>query len=679
MGKKTSKNRSFAEKAAPAGKPAPRKSRFWVWPALIALVVILFYWVPLTSPAASIQWDAADMHYPLQKYFSDGLRAGHLPFWTPYIFSGYPILAYPEVGAWYLPQWPFFLIGVTPRAIQLELVLHAFLACLGTWLFITRVTANRAAALFGAFAYGLSGFFAGHSSHVGMFSTAAGLPWLLLAFRCAMDSSGPLRYAAMGGVAGGLMILAGHLQAAMYSYLAVGLSALAELYRTPRRWLRISSVVAGMLVLGIAVAAIQVMPGLELAQQSARAHGDFSNSTQGVLEPRALATLVAPNYFGAVSGGYTGPDDATQYYFYAGLLLLPFAAAGLRDARTRLGALALIVPSVWYMLGPAAGLYRLSAFVPGLNKVRAPIHGWFVVAFGLAVLAASGFDWASRRWRIPYFAPVVIAILFADVWYWNSWSNQLAYAHASFDRLYGSAQDFVERQVVPSQPPLSRFDAPRRLQALGPLDSPLDLGLETTYGYVALELTAYNDYTEAMKGNAKLRDGLNVSRVLSIERQRVEPNPSVLARAYFPKEIADVRSMDESRRALLTLDTAMRSVALAPHAPIQQDPAAVATIVSHDERSYRIRCRAASSSLLRLSIPWFPGWRASSAGRDCPVVRVDHALMGVIVPAGEREVEVRFYSNYFSLGLAITAAGIFFALVAIAWPIWLRFRGASSN
>ena len=54
--------------------------------ALIALCAILFYWAPMTSPSASIQWDAADMHYPLQKYFSDRLLSGKLPFWTPYLF-----------------------------------------------------------------------------------------------------------------------------------------------------------------------------------------------------------------------------------------------------------------------------------------------------------------------------------------------------------------------------------------------------------------------------------------------------------------------------------------------------------------------------------------------------------------------------------------------------------------
>ncbi len=665
MAKKPVKTRPIAAKPA-AAPPAP-KPRLWLWPALIAVCVLVFYWTPLTSPSASIQWDAADMHYPLQKTFSDRMRPGELPFWSPYIFSGYPLLANPEMAAWYLPHWPVFLAGVTPRGIQFELVLHAFFACLGAWLLLSRILENRAAALAGAFAYAFSGFFAGHSSHVGIFSTAAGFPWLLLAFRRAMDAASPLRWAAAGGLVGGMMILAGYFQAAMYAYLALGLYAVAEIWSTRKLWIRAVAVTAGMLALGIAIASIEVLPGLEATGQSIRAANDFSHSREGVLHANALATLVAPNALGALSGPYTGPSDITQHYFYAGILLLPLAAAGLMNRKMRIPAAALIVLPAWYMLGPAGGLYLLSAYVPGLYKVRAPIQGWFIVAFGLAMLAAAGFDWLSKRWRIPYFVPVVLAVLFADVWYWNSSANPLAYARASFETLYGANEDIVRNRIQPDLPELSRLDAPRSITAMGPLDHPLNLRMESTYGYFSLELAAYDQYTDAMTRNPKLRDGLNVSRVLSIERQQVEPNPTVLPRAYFPKRVTDVRSEEESRHALETLDPAAGSVVLAPHPEIRQDAAAEASIVSHDERTYRIRYRAASPSLLRLSVTWFPGWRATADGRDCPVVRVDHALVGVIVPAGAHEAEVRFHSNYFGVGAALSAFGLLIAAVGMAW------------
>jgi hypothetical protein len=634
----------------------------WSWAALLALCVLAFYWTPLTSPTTGIQWDAADMHYPFQKYFSDHVRAGQLPFWTPYLFSGYPFLANPEVGAWYLPHWPFFLFGITPRSIQAELAVNTFLACLGAWLLIFRHVGDRPAAFVGALSYGLSGFFAGHSSHVGLFCAAAAFPWLLLAFRYAMDSS-PWRFGALGGIAGGLMILAGYPQTAMYGFVAAALYALADVYRTPHRWPRIASVLLGMLLLALAVAAIQILPGLEATVHSVRASANYSQSTSSILNLGGLATLVRPDALGAVSGNYTGPWDRTQHYFYAGLLLLPLAAVGVMGSCVRVSALALVVPTSWYMLGPSAGLYQLGAWIPVLHKVRAPVQGWFTVALGLALLAAAGAAWIFRRWSICPVRITVIAVLFADLWYWNSWVNPLAYARTSFAEGYGAREEVTQHMIASQLPALTRFDAPRRLGAFGPLDHPLNLKMEATYGYFSLEPAAYNQYTYAIDQNPKLREELNVSLRFDAQQHRIVRSPSLLPRASFPKQVETVTSTGESRRALTLLDPSAKSIVLAPHAPIQQDPEAMVSIVSYDEQGYRMQYRAASPSLLRVSTAWFPGWRAKADGKDCPVVRVDHALLGVIVPAGSHDLELRFRSNYFGLGLMTSLCGMFGALL----------------
>ncbi len=667
QGKNQSRKKDRKDHAA-AVEP-PRKRPGWLWAAMIALCVILFYWVQLTSSAASIHWDAADMHYPLQKYFSDHIRSGQLPFWTPYIFSGYPFLANPEVAAFYPPHWPFFLSGVSPQAIQWELALHAFLACFGAWLLISRLVADRTASVIGAFTYGLSGFFAGHSSHVGLFSAAAGLPWLLVCFHDALES-GPLLYTALGGLTGAMIILAGYVQTALYAFAALGLYALASIYGMPNRWRRVLTIIVGMFAIAVLVAAVQILPGLELTKYSIRAAYDFSRSGEGSLHLSALSTLFAPDALGAISGPYTGPSDITQYYFYAGLLFVPLAAIGAARTQVRFPALALIVPAFWYMLGPSAGLYRLSALLPGFGKVRAPVQGWFVVALGLAFLAAAGAAWIVQRWRWPYLAPLLIAVTFVDVWYWNSLANPLAYGHASFDELYGNAEESTRLHIASSVPPLSRLDAPRALTALGPLDHPLDLHMETTYGYFALELAAYDDYTYHMQRNPKLLDGLSVGLVLAPPKGRLQPNPTMLPRAYFPRSLVDAANADESRRMLETLDPSIRSVVLGPHPRIQQDAGATASVLSYDEQGMRIAYHAKSPSLLRLSVPWFPGWHARVAGQECTIVRVDHALIGVIVPAGDREVEVRFGSNYFGAGLAISSLGLACASILAAYAVF---------
>src|ERR1041385_7856490 len=157
-----------------------RHLRVWRAAALLAFAVLIFYWIPLTDPNTSIQWDAVDTHYSPQKYFADHVREGEIPYWTPYIFSGYPFLADPQVGAWYPLNWPFFLMGVVPRTIFFENFLHSVVACLGAYWLAFRLVANRPAAVFAGLGYGLCGYFVGHSSHTTMVEAAAWLPWLLL-------------------------------------------------------------------------------------------------------------------------------------------------------------------------------------------------------------------------------------------------------------------------------------------------------------------------------------------------------------------------------------------------------------------------------------------------------------------------------------------------------------------
>src|ERR1700675_3070247 len=77
----------------------------WVW--IVPVVVLIAYAVPLFSSNTSIQWDAVDVHYSAQRYFAERIIHGDVPFWTPYIFSGFPFLADPQTGAWYPGNWPF--------------------------------------------------------------------------------------------------------------------------------------------------------------------------------------------------------------------------------------------------------------------------------------------------------------------------------------------------------------------------------------------------------------------------------------------------------------------------------------------------------------------------------------------------------------------------------------------
>jgi hypothetical protein len=150
-----------------------------------------------------------------------------------------------------------------------------------------------------------------------------------------------------------------------------------------------------------------------------------------------------------------------------------------------------------------------------------------------------------------------------------------------------------------------------------------------------------------------------------MQKGGVEAVNTALPRVYFPRSVVAVSSEAESLKALETLDPAATGVVLGPAQQVQQDANAQAGVTAHTEGSYRVRYSAASPSLLKLAVSWYPGWHATLNGRELPVLRVDHALVGVVAPAGQGEVEFRFESQRFTTGLAISTVGAI-GLIAVA-------------
>lgn len=648
-----------AKQAAPAKSAAVAPAFDWqkYLPVLLIFAVLLCYWTPLTSPDASIQWDAADEFQPGQQYLSDELHAGRMPFWTPFLWTGFSFLADPQLGAWYPLNWPFLIIGPSPRVFEAENLLHALLACFGAYLLAQRLFANRAAAVFAGLAYGLSGFFAGHSSHTPMFQAAAWLPWLLLSFLRALDGRAA-RFGTLASLVAAAIILAGHFQTALYCFAGLGLFAVTLIAIEPRRWPRIAGLAAAIPLGGTLLSAVGTAPGLELVFYSIRTSLAATARHEGFFRPGSLATLVYPNYYGALTGNYSGPGDITQHYFYAGILLMPLAVAGMRNATARRLGISLIVPCLWYAAGSRLGLYELVARLPGFSSVRAPIHIWFVPALGLALAAAAGFAWVVTRWPRPWLAAVILLLTTVDLWYWNSENNPLSYGHSSYEATYGAGYQLFERAVASSQPPLTRFAAPERLPTFGPMNHPLLARVEATYGYNPLMLSRYSDYTSAMQANPMLMNGLNAARVLDRQRGAVVTNPAALPRVNVPRELIAVSSADESRRKLATLDPTQRALVPAKIAGVRQDPLATAQVLEYSGDRYRIHYRCRTDTLLRISAAFFPGWRARIDNRDLELHTVDHALMGVVVPAGDRDLVLEYHSRYFVAGLMISLTAL---------------------
>jgi hypothetical protein len=666
---------SPARSGSPPEKQAEKQSidRWPIFGPLILLAMsLLCYWTPMTSDGTSILWDAADYYQVVQNYFSHEIHAGRFPFWSPYPWSGYPFLADPQVGAWYPLNWPFFLIGVSPHVLVAENWLHSFLACLGAYFLAWRLLRHRQAAVLAGLCYGLSGFFAGHSALTTIVQAAAWLPWLLLLLDLALESH-PLRYTILGGLAAGMMILAGHFQTILYSFLALGLFAVARVVEAPRRWFRILGIALAIPIIGTAISAIGTVPGLELTVNSVRTSLAAVTRTEGLIPLASLANLVDPDSYGVFSGNYRGPEDITEFYFYSGILLVPLALFGLRDRRLRITALLLIVPTVWYAMGQSAGLYLLIARLPGFSNIRAPVNIWFVPTLGLALLAAAGLIALVQKWPLQWLPAAILIFFCADLFYHQSATNPLAYSRQSYAEQYGAKEDLFRQAVADGLPPLTRFDGIELLPSFGPMSHFLEQRTEVTYGYGPLKLSRYFDFVAAMQSNPALRKDLNVSRWLDGRTGQVHVLADPLPRANFPRELVPVTTVTESKQRLAMLDPVRQALVPAGTSVTAQDPNGVADVREFTPGHYKIHYQCATESLLRVSNAYFPGWTVSRTvkvnAREPVVIPVDHALMGVIVPAGQGDLVLDYHSTYFFAAAWATVVSLLacIALLLFSW------------
>ena len=127
-----------------------------------------------------------------------------------------------------------------------------------------------------------------------------------------------------------LVILAGHFKSALYCSLRSRFSPSRAWSRSPARWLAHRSHGAGPARCpGTLTLGHRRLTGLELAAYSIRtAQHAILDSFSDFVRRRRCSRLSFRDFYGAASDNYHGPADITQYYFSAGILLLPLAVWG---------------------------------------------------------------------------------------------------------------------------------------------------------------------------------------------------------------------------------------------------------------------------------------------------------------------------------------------------------------
>jgi hypothetical protein len=367
--------------------------------AVVALVLAAgLYFQPLlpfSRPTHYIASDFASYFYPVFRYVAEEVAAGRLPHWTPYVGVGYPLLSDIEACVFYPPIRLMTFLTAPPSYLALELyaIGHYVIAGAGMLVLGGRFGLPLVAAGVAALTFMLSGFGWAHSAHLTIIQSSAWLPWLLVAYHRALATSSAGWTVAGGGVFA-LVLLGGHPQIALYVAVALALSgALAAWERRGRGSARVTlgpvARTAGIVVLGLALAAPQLVPTATLAPATPRWTPGLRFLLSDTLTLDQLVTFLIPQaYYG--TDRYRSVDELYAYVGIGALLLGSAALVLRRDLWTRYLAL-LVGLGLGLALAPLLPVFAtLLPSVPVLGLFRASARALLLTDFGAAALSGMG-------------------------------------------------------------------------------------------------------------------------------------------------------------------------------------------------------------------------------------------------------------------------------------------------
>jgi hypothetical protein len=350
---------------------------------------------------------------------------GITPFWNPYMFNGMPFLADFQAQYFYPAHWifPYFIDHATgllqPKIIEYVIIFHFVIAQLSMVYLMRGLGAGQWGALIAAIGYAFSGAMAVRTNHPMIIYHLALFPLIIHHILRGLQNSRVLNIMYAGLILG-IAVLAGHAQTSAYMLIFIAIMGfIGFIQGIIRKQLQgVSSLryiifLALPVIIAASLAAIQYLPGQELAAYSERNDITYEKTTDGSMQISQFFHLFNPSLHGKIVGN-PGPKDAdgqfmmmnasnepvqTHWYwdtaFYFGIIALMLGLMSffvLPRTPLILTCQYLWIFAFLYGIGNNGFLHGLLSGIPIFGQFRNPGRMMFYASFGFPLLAGLTFD-----------------------------------------------------------------------------------------------------------------------------------------------------------------------------------------------------------------------------------------------------------------------------------------------
>jgi hypothetical protein len=371
-----------------------------LWPPLaIVLLGLGFSVLPLLQGKFFFAMDNGAQNYPQTVFLNNALHHHVLPQWWFDVGFGAPVVAEGQAGHYYPPRVLLSALFDAPTAYMLEFGLYLALSGLGTYLFLRELRLHRLAAAAGAIGFMFGGPCIIYVRSMALLRASCLLPWIMWSVeRYALRRrSTDLLWAAL---VFGLQFLSGNPTYAVITTFGSPTYLLLRNWQTPsmRPPRKLALSLAGWAlaaVLGLGIAAAQIIPTVMHLHESTRAGGLSIEYTANSLRahykdlfqflfpyPYDLGDLTSNGLFNpaAISGFYVGSLIAMA------ALCLPAWIRRNTDRAVPLFVCCLIATTI--ALGSSTPAFALLSKLPLMGSFRFPARYLLWASFCAASLGA---------------------------------------------------------------------------------------------------------------------------------------------------------------------------------------------------------------------------------------------------------------------------------------------------
>ncbi len=359
------------------------------WHLLVALVlfaisIIFFYKIISNKNVIDNVHHINNLAF-LSYNIKDGIfNQGTFPLWTPYFFSGIPLIAIPEHYIFDLNLILILLFKDIYLAMNLSIILYFFAAGLGMYFLVFTILGNKKSAFISALIYMLNGFM--HSflipAHINLLESYAIIPFVILFTIKAIRGKNSLAYSILAGIFFSMQILMGGVIFFFYTAVLFGLLLFLHFILDPKLKNIKKLVLIGLIVLivTLGLSAVKLLPTMEFVKQSSR--GSAVNYKEYLGYPISLKNSF--NLF--VSN--IGFNDVSGSIGVAGLILLIFGFASFKK-RYFIFSLILIILAILLAVGsPIAKLFF--DYMPGFSQMRHIERALVLFEIGASIIIGYG-------------------------------------------------------------------------------------------------------------------------------------------------------------------------------------------------------------------------------------------------------------------------------------------------